>query len=228
MNKILKSAVAITLVVVIALSIAACGKQKKTALDLEKFPLVYADENGLEAMSEGEEKPALITDKFYTFLNAENKVQAASNGKIYYVQTENSKTTIGDLYAYDIEKKESELIHSGVYSYKVSHDGECIIFSDGSGAIYNYNKKSEKKDNYVAIQSKGVSSVLDISADGKYVLYSQVLEGNNYYSLTLAKTDFKTTEELDKQSKKDKLANKKVRGAGNSLRKLQRLPRRCR
>ncbi|MBR0413770.1 MAG: hypothetical protein IJI67_01705 [Clostridia bacterium] len=210
MNKFLKGGIALTLAAVITLSMAACGKQKKTALDLEKFPLVYADENGLEAMNEGEEKPTLITDKFYTFLNAENKVQAASDGNVYYVQTENSKTTIGDLYAYDIEKKESELIHSGVYSYKVSHDASCIIFSDGSGAIYKYDKKSEKKDNYVAIQSKGVSSVLDISADGDYVLYSQVLEGNNYYTLTLAKTDFKTTEELDKQSKKEKLANEKI------------------
>lgn len=213
MNKILKSGIALTLASVIALSTAACAKQKKTSLDLEKFPLVYADENGLEAINEGEEKPVNITKNFHTFINAEKKVQAASNGKIYYIETKDSKTTLGDLYAYDIEKQEAELIHSKVYSYKVSHDGECILFSDGSGAIYKYDKKSEKKDNYVAIQSKGVSSVLDISADGKYVLYSQVLEGKNYYSLTLAKTDFQTTEEIDKMSLKERMANEKVDNA---------------
>ncbi|MBQ3432061.1 MAG: hypothetical protein IJG23_04680 [Clostridia bacterium] len=213
MNKIFKSAVALTLTAVIGLSVAACGKKQKTQLDLEKFPLVYADEKGLEAIREGEEKPTLITDKFYTFLNADRKVQAASDGKVYYVQTKDKKTTLGDLYTYDVEKKESELVHAGVYSFKVSHDGECLIFTDGTGGIYRYDSKSEKKDNYVPIQSKGVSAVLDISADGKYVLYSQVLEATNYYTLTIAKTDFQTDETIDKMSLKERKANKDINKA---------------
>lgn len=207
MNKVIKCTLAAVLAGVIALSVAACGKQSKTSLDLEKFPLVYADENGLEAMNEGEEKPTLITKNFYTFLNADRKVQAASDGRIYYIETKNKTTTLGDLYAYDVTSKESELIHSGVYSFKVSHDGECLIFSDGTGGIYRYDKKNEKKENYVPIQRKGVSSVLDISADGKYVLYAQVLEATNYYTLTLAKTDFQTTDAIDKLSLKDRKAN---------------------
>ena len=177
---------------------------------MDKFPLVYADENGLQAIAEGEDTPTLITEKFYTFLNAERKVQAASDGRIYYIETENKTTTLGDLYAYDVTKQESELIHSGVYSYKVSHDGECIIFSDGTGGIYRYDEKSEKKDNYVPIQRKGVSSVLDISADGKYVLYSQVLEATNSYTLTMAQTDFQTTDELDELSINERKENTDV------------------
>ena len=114
------------------------------------------------------------------------------------------------MYAYDVEKKEAKLIHSGVFSFKVSHDASTIIISDGTGGIFKYNKKHEKKGDYTKIQSSGVSSVLDISSDGKYVLYSQVLSGTNYYTLTLAKTDFETTEELDKLSVKDRLANKQV------------------
>ena len=210
MNKILKSSIALALAALITCSAASCSKSTKTKLDLEKFPLVYADENGLEAINEGEEEPTLITKQFYTFLNADNKVQAASNGKVYYVETKDSKTTIGDLYAYDVEKKESELVHEGVYSYKVSHDGECIIFSDGSGAIYRYNKRYENKEEYPAIQSKGVSHVLDISADGKYVLYAQVLTGTKYSTLTMAKTDFETTEEIDAMALEDLKANDNI------------------
>ena len=207
MNKILKCTLATVLAGLIALSAASCAKQSKTQLDLEKFPLVYADENGLEAINEGEEKPFLITKNFYTFMNAERKVQAASDGKIYYIETKNKTTSLGDLYAFDVTKKEAELIHSGVFSFKVSHDGECIIFSDGTGGIYRYDGKSEKKENYVPIQRKGVSAVLDISADGKYVLYTQVLEATKYYTLTMARTDFQTTDEIDKLSLKERKAN---------------------
>ena len=210
MNKILKSILAISLALLIVLSAASCAKKTKTQLDLDKFPLVYADENGLQAIAQGEDTPTLITEKFFTFLNAERKVQAASNGKIYYIETENKNTILGDLCAYDVTKKESEVIHSGVYSFKVSHDGECIVFSDGMGGIYRYDQKSEKKDNYVPIQRKGVSSVLDISADGKYVLYTQVFEGTNYYNLTIAQTDFQTTDELDEMSVDERKENSDV------------------
>ena len=207
MNKVIKSVLAVVLAGTIVLCAVSCAKQTKTHLDLEKFPLVYADEGGLQSINEGEEKPTLITKKFYSYLNAEYKVQAASDGKIYYIETKNKTTTLGDLYAYDIASKESELLHSGVYSFKVSHDGECVIFSDGMGGIYRYNKNSEKNNKYVPIQRKGVSSVLDISADGKYVLYAQVLNATNYYTLTLAQTDFQTTDEIDELSLKDRKAN---------------------
>lgn len=210
MNKIFKGGIAFVLAAVILLSATSCGGNKKSELDLNKFPLVFADSKGLEAINEGEAEPTLITKNFYTFLNAENKVQAASNGKIYYIETKNRKTTLGDLYAYDVEKKESELIHSGVYSYKVSHDGECLIISDGSGNIFKYNKRHEKKNDYKYIQNAGVSSVIDISADGKYVLYSQILKGTNHYTLTLAKTDFETSDELEKLSLKEKKANTNI------------------
>lgn len=213
MNKTLKSALALALVALIALSVASCAKHKKTEIDLSKFPLVFADKNGLEAISEGETEPTVITKNFYTFLNAEKKVQAASNGKIYYLETKDRKTIIGDLYSYDVTTKESELVHSGVFSYKVSHDGECIIISDGTGGIFKYDKKHEKKNDYQPIQSSGVSAVLDISADGKYVLYSQVLEATNYYTLTIARTDFETTDEIEAQKLETRLENKNINKA---------------
>ena len=87
MNKIVKSGIALSIAAVIGLGCFGCAKKEKTQLDLDKFPLVYADENGLEAMSEGDEKPTLITKNFYTFLNSERKVQAASDGRIYYIET---------------------------------------------------------------------------------------------------------------------------------------------
>ena len=210
MNKVFKGGIAFILTAVILLSATSCAGHKKSELDIDKFPLVFADSKGLEAINEGESEPTLITKNFYTFLNAENKVQAASNGKIYYIETKNQKTSIGDLFAYDVEKKESELIHSGVYSYKVSHDGECLIISDGSGNIFKYNKKHEKKDDYKFIQSSGVSSVIEISADGKYVLYSQILRGTNYYTLTIAKTDFEAGEELEKLTVEQRKENTNV------------------
>ena len=210
MKKYIKGGIAFLLAVVMLLSATSCAGRKKAELDLSKFPLVFADGNGLEAMNEGDEKPTLITKNFYTFLNSERKVQAASNGKIYYIETPNKKTMLGDLFAYDVEKKEAELIHSDVYSFKVSSDGECLIISDGSGGIFKYDKKHEKKGDYKLIQSAGVSSVIDISADGKYVLYSQILPSTNYYTLTIAKTDFETTEELDKLSVKERLANTNI------------------
>ena len=216
MNKFLKSALCLLLAVVMLLSIASCGK-KKTTLDLSLFPLVYADENGLQAIKEGEKEPTLITKNFYTYLNADNKVQAASDGKIYFIETENKRDTIGDLYSYSVteknEKKRKQLVHSGAYSYKVSHDASCIIINDGSGNIFKYDKKSEKKGEYSYIQSSGVTEVIDISADGKYVLYSQVLKGTNHQSLTIARTDFKTNDELEKRSVKERLANKDVNKA---------------
>lgn len=216
MNKFLKSALCLLLAAVMLMGIASCGK-KKTNLDLSLFPLVYADENGLQAIAEGEKKPKLITKNFYTYFNAENKVQAASNGKIYYVETKDKRTTIGDLYAYSVteknEKKRKELIHSGVYSYKLSHDASCIIINDGSGNIFKYDKKAEKKGEYSYIQSSGVTNVIDISADGKYVLYSQVLKGTNHQSLTIARTDFKTDENIEKRSLKERLANKDINKA---------------
>ena len=68
MNKILKSTLAAVLAGVIALSAASCAKQTKTQLDVEKFPLVYADENGLEAINEGEDDGWQETDMaFYRF-----------------------------------------------------------------------------------------------------------------------------------------------------------------
>lgn len=216
MNKTIKSTVCLLLAAVILLGSSACGK-KKTSLDLSLFPLVYSDENGLQAIKEGEKKPTLITKNFYTFLNAENKVQAASDGKIYFIETEDAKKTIGDLYSYSVteknEKKRKQLIHSGVYSYKVSHDASCIIINDGTGNMFKYDKKLEKKGEYPFIQSSGVSGVVDISADGKYVLYTQVLKGTNYQTLTIARTDFQTTEEIDKMSLKNRRANKDVNKA---------------
>ena len=216
MNKFFKSALCLLLAAIMLFSIASCGK-KKTSLDLSLFPLVYADENGLQAIAEGEKEPKLITKNFYTYLNADNKVQAASDGKIYYVETKDRTSTIGDLYSYSVteknEKKRKQLIHSGVYSYKVSHDASCIIINDGSGNIFKYDKKLEKKGEYSYIQSSGVTEVIDISADGKYVLYSQVLKGTNHQSLTIAKTDFKTDDKLEKKSAKERLANKDINKA---------------
>lgn len=216
MNKFFKSALCLLLVAVMLLGIASCGK-KKTSLDLSLFPLVYADENGLQAINEGEKEPKLITKNFYTYLNAENKVQAASDGKIYFIETKDKRSTTGDLYSYSVteknEKKRKTLVHSGAYSYKVSHDASCIIINDGSGNIFKYDKKLEKKGEYSYIQSSGVTQVIDISADGKYVLYSQVLKGTNHQSLTIARTDFKTTDELEKRSAKERLANKDINKA---------------
>lgn len=216
MNKIFKSSLCLLLSAVMLLSIASCGK-KKTNLDLSLFPLVYADENGLQAIKEGEKEPTLITKNFYTYFNSENKVQAASDGKIYFIETESKNKTIGDLYSYSVteknEKKRKKLVHSGAYNYKVSHDASCILINDGSGNLFKYDKKLEKKGGYTDIQSSGVTGIIDISADGKYVLYSQVLKGTNYQSLTLARTDFKTTEELEKRSAKERLANKDINKA---------------
>ncbi len=216
MNKVLKSALCLLLAAVMLFGIASCSK-KKTSLDLSLFPLVYADENGLQAIGEGEKEPKLITKNFYTYLNSENKVQAASDGNVYFIETENRKTTIGDLYSYSVteknEKKRKKLVHSGTYSYKVSHDASCILINDGSGNLFKYDKKLDKKNEYSYIQSSGVSSVIDISADGKYVLYSQVLKGTNYQCLTIAKTDFKTNDKLEKLSVKERLANKDINKA---------------
>ena len=216
MNKYFKSALCVLLAVVMLLSIASCGK-KKTSLDLSLFPLVYADENGLQAIKEGEKEPKLITKNFYTYLNSDNKVQAASDGNIYFIETESKTKTIGDLYSYSVteknEKKRKQLVHSGTYSYKVSHDASCIMINNGSGNLFKYDEKLDKKGEYSYIQSSGVTDIIDISADGKYVLYSQVLKGTRYQCLTIAKTDFKTTDELEKRSAKERLANKDINKA---------------
>ena len=210
MKNYIKGAIALLLAVIICLGAVSCAGNKKSALDLKKYPLVFADKNGLEALGEGDTEPKLITKDFYTFLNTEQKVQAASNGKIYYLSTPDKKTILGDLYAYDVAKQESTLIHEGVYSFKVSADGEIIIISDGVGAIFKYDKKHEKKGDYPFIQKSGVAQVLDISADGKYVLYTQMLKTTNYYTLTIAKTDFETTDALDEQTLEQRRANKNV------------------
>ena len=217
MNKYFKSALCVLLALVMLLSIASCGKKKKTSLDLSLFPLVYADEKGLQAIKEGEKEPTLITKNFYTYLNSENKVQAASDGNIYFIETESRNKTIGDLYSYSVteknEKKRKQLVHSGTYSYKVSHDASCIIINNGSGNLFKYDKKLDKKGEYPYIQSSGVTDIIDISADGKYVLYSQVVKGTTYQCLTIARTDFETNDEIEKRTLKERLANKDINKA---------------
>ena len=67
MNKIFKGGIAFVLAAVILLSATSCGGNKKSELDLNKFPLVFADSKGLEAINEGEAEPTLITKNFTPF-----------------------------------------------------------------------------------------------------------------------------------------------------------------
>lgn len=205
----LKKIVALVLAGVLLLSAVSCSKEEKK-LDLNKFPMVYADANGLEMLADGEEKPTLLTKNFYTVYNNENKVQVATNGKIYYLSSADKKSILGDLYEYDIEKKESALLHKSVYNFKVNPNGTSLVINDGTGAIFLYDKKSEKKNDYSFIQSARVSSILSISADGKYVLYTQALQGESTQTLTIARTDFKADDTSAKKTNTELLKNKDI------------------
>lgn len=211
MNKFSVRITALLLVIVLLFTISAC--KKNTKIDLTKFPMVYADDKGLEMLEDGADKPVLISEKFHTASTDNEKVQIATNGKIYYIQTEKSTDYIGDLYEYDINNKESELIHKGVYNYKVNIDGSAIIINDGTGSILKYDEKHEKKNDYSFIQKGRVSKLIAVSENGDYVLYTQMLQGSNTYTLTMAKTDFETSDEITKRNTKEILANKDIEKA---------------
>lgn len=211
MNKSVKGIIALVLACVMLLSSAACGKTNKT-LDLNKFPMVYADDKGLEILPDGADKPTLLTKNFYTFLNYESKVQASANGKIYYLETKNKQTIIGNLYEYDVAKQKSKLVKSGVYDYKVNNDGSSIVINNGTGSLYKYEKKyKDSKDKDIPlIQKSGVAKIIDISANGKYVIYTQLTTGSNSYTLLMAKTDYVMSDAVSKYSLKTAAANKDI------------------
>ncbi len=215
MNKVYLKMVSAVLAAVMIFSLSACGNTEKK-LDLSALPLVYASESkGLMMIKDGETKSSLITENYHKTLS-NSRVQAAANGKLYFIESENKNSFVGNLCEYDVNNGKKSVLHSNVYSFALNSDASCIMIMEGTGKLIKYDKKSEKKNSYKAVEASDTRSIVKVSEDGKYVLYTKNI-ATTANRLFISKTDYAPSETTEKWNNKQILANKDINTAPVAL-----------
>lgn len=210
-----KYAVSLCLCLSIVFAFAACSSQPTA--EVSDLPLVFSDDSVLKYIPAGSEKPIKVCDKFNEGSGSVTRAKLSGNGKaLYYIQSASEGSLIGTLYRLDISKEgaKPKAMHENVYSFEMTADESTVIIMEGSGKLLKFDKSKEKKNNYDTIEDSLVTSVKALSKDGKYVLYEKVINGNaGVYSICLAKTDFKQTNDTRKMKKEQILKNTSINTA---------------